>query len=72
MKRAWRRVVKYESCRYYKVHGDSVVLTLECGHKVGRKASECRPTPKKVICGQCELAPYQRVLPRKAKEMSNG
>ncbi len=56
MKRTWRKVVGYSHYRYYKAHGDTILLKLECGHEVGRKASECYPTnPKKVICKQCEM-----------------
>jgi len=59
MPRIWRKVVGYERYRFYKAHGDSIILKLECGHEVGRKASECYPTnPKKVICRQCELEGY--------------
>jgi len=55
MERAWRRVVGYSRYRFYKAHGDTIVLKLECGHEVSRKVSECYPTnPKKVICRQCE------------------
>jgi len=55
MKRIWCKVVGYESYRFYKAHGDSIILKLECGHEVGRKASECYTMPKKVICKQCEM-----------------
>ena len=52
MKRIWRKVIKTHYYRYYKAHGDSIILTLECGHEVSRKASQ--GVPKKVICPRCE------------------
>ncbi|KKL11731.1 hypothetical protein LCGC14_2542820 [marine sediment metagenome] len=53
MERAWRKVIKYHSDRYYKAHGDTIVLTLECGHEIARKASQ--GVPKKAVCRPCEL-----------------
>ncbi len=49
----WRKVVGRTSYRYYKAHGDTVVLELECGHEVSRKASEVPKTPKRVMCPLC-------------------
>jgi len=51
--RIWRRVTGYKRYRFYKAHGDTIVIKLECGHEVGRKASQ--GVPKKAVCRQCEL-----------------
>ena len=48
-----RKIVKIERYRFYKAHGDSVILHLECGHYVGRKDSEGIPKSGKTVCWQC-------------------
>ena len=55
MKRIWQKIIHCESYRYYKAHGDTVVLKLECGHEVSRKASQGMPSRHKVVCRQCEM-----------------
>ena len=53
MKWPWRKIVKVERYRYYKAHGDTIVLYLECGHEQSRKASQGIPAKEKVMCKQC-------------------
>lgn len=53
------KVIKVESYRYYKAHGDTLVLTLDCGHEVSRKASA--GVPKRAVCPRCELGEKPRV-----------
>ena len=47
------KVIKVDSYRYFKAHGDTLVLTLDCGHEVSRKASQ--GVPKRAVCPRCEL-----------------
>lgn len=49
MRGTWRKVIKWE--QYKASTGYSLLLTLECGHKVGRKASQ--GYPNKVLCWEC-------------------
>lgn len=54
MKRIWRKVVGYE---YYTPtnaphRNCSLMLKLECGHEIGRKASQ--GIPKRVACPECK------------------
>ena len=53
MTRTWRKVTGYE--RRASSDGYALLLTLECGHQIGRKASQ--GTPRKVHCRQCAEHP---------------
>lgn len=47
-----KKVVDYYKYRYYKAHGDTTVLKLECGHEKSQKGGIA--IPKKAKCPICE------------------
>ena len=61
----WRKVVGYE--RYSPTNNPhpsypcTVMLQLECGHEVHRKASQVHSMPKKVRCSECAWKPIVKL-----------
>ena len=50
-----RKIVKREEYQTpsHPRHAWSVMLTLECGHEVHKKSSECPLSRRRVRCWQC-------------------